>query len=87
MIGQKKTEDEDILVRGCFMFQPNNGQLRVVGLLSEDERLREGFVLLLESMRRQWASGNSSRIGKKSATVEGLIWEGTNVRKYIDLVE
>ena len=39
--------------------------LRAVGLLSEDERLREGFVLLLESMRRQWASGNSSRIGKK----------------------
>ena len=30
------------------MFQPNNGQLRAVGLLSEDERLHEGFVLLLE---------------------------------------
>ena len=40
---------------------------------------------LLESMRRQW----QQLPNWKSATVEGLTWEGTaeeNTRKYVDLV-
>ena len=80
------------MVRDYFMFQPNNGQLRRCSVQWDDCYLKtKGFVKASCSCSNLCAASGpvatAHELEKKSATVEGLIWEGTNVRKYIDLVE
>ena len=75
------------------MFQPNNGQrqLRRYSVQWDCYLKTKGFVKASCSCSNLCAASGPAatalELEKKSATVEGLIWEGTNVRKYIDLVE